>query len=66
VKPVHELSAAELLGLYRARKLSPVEATDAVLARIDALEPKLNAMFIVDADGARRQAKASEARWFGG
>lgn len=66
MKPVHELSAAELLGLYRARKLSPVEATDAVLARVDALEPKLNAMFIVDADGARRQAKASEARWFGG
>ena len=36
-------SAHELLDLYRAKQSSPVEAVRALLDRIDALEPKLNA-----------------------
>ena len=35
--------ATELTALIRAKKLSPVELTRAVLARIDALNPTLNA-----------------------
>src|SRR5262249_44630627 len=35
--------AAELVRLYRARKASPLEVMQAVLARIDAVNPKLNA-----------------------
>src|SRR5262245_6616590 len=37
------LSLAEAANLVRRRELSPVELTEAVLARIDALEPRLNA-----------------------
>ena len=55
-------SASELGRLYRSRELSPVEVTDAVLARIEWLNPKLNAFLTVTADLAREQAKASEAR----
>lgn len=58
-----DLSAAELLKSFAARTLSPVEVTDAVLARIDAWEPKLCALWAYDPEGARAQARASEQRW---
>jgi aspartyl-tRNA(Asn)/glutamyl-tRNA(Gln) amidotransferase subunit A len=57
------LSATDLLRLYRTRKASPVEATRAVLARIDKLNPVLNCFCLVDAKAALASAKASEARW---
>ena len=38
---LHDLGATELVALYRRRELSPVEATEAVLARIAAWEPQL-------------------------
>jgi Asp-tRNA(Asn)/Glu-tRNA(Gln) amidotransferase A subunit family amidase len=60
---LHDLSAMALLAGYRDGSLSPVEAVDATQARIDALEPKLNAMFVVQHDAARGAAKGSEARW---
>jgi aspartyl-tRNA(Asn)/glutamyl-tRNA(Gln) amidotransferase subunit A len=63
VKPFHDWSAAELLAAYRAKTLSPVDATRAVLARIAAWEPHLHATYALDPDGALRQAEASEARW---
>lgn len=56
-------SASELLQLYRERRASPVDATRAVLARIDALNPRLNAFCLVAHDEALDSAKASEARW---
>ena len=58
-----DLSAHELSQAFRARRLSPVEATRAALARMDMWEDKINAMYIIDADGALAQATASEARW---
>ncbi|MCO5090689.1 amidase [Bosea sp. (in: a-proteobacteria)] len=58
-----DLSASELLAAYRARRLSPVEVTRAVIARIAAWEPHLNALWAYDPEGALAQAKASEARW---
>jgi Asp-tRNA(Asn)/Glu-tRNA(Gln) amidotransferase A subunit family amidase len=60
---LHERSAAELVAAFRRRELSPLEATRAALARIAEMEPKLNAMYRVDRDGAIEQARAAEARW---
>jgi aspartyl-tRNA(Asn)/glutamyl-tRNA(Gln) amidotransferase subunit A len=60
---IHELSAEALWSAYRARQLSPVEVTRAALARIAAWEPKINAMYVIDAEGALAAAAASEARW---
>lgn len=56
-------SATELVQRYRAKQLSPVEVTQAVLARIGELNPKLNAFCRVDEAGALAAARASEARW---
>ncbi|KQW67573.1 amidase [Ensifer sp. T173] len=58
-----DFTAVDLVEAYRLRKLSPVEVVDAVIARIDASEPKLNALWAYDPDEARKAAKASEARW---
>ena len=56
-------SATELVRGYRAKRLSPLEVTQAVLARIGELNPKLNAYCIVDEDGALAAARAAQARW---
>ena len=58
-----QCSAHELLQLYRSGAASPVEATAAVLARIAALNPQLNAFCLVAGDDAMAAARASEARW---
>ncbi len=58
-----DCTATELLQLYRAGQASPVEATRAVLARIDALNPALNAFCLVAHEAAMHSAKGSEARW---
>jgi len=63
---LHDLSAHELSQGYRDRRVSPVEVTRAALARMDAWEAKINAMYIIDAEGALAQATASEARWRNG
>jgi aspartyl-tRNA(Asn)/glutamyl-tRNA(Gln) amidotransferase subunit A len=59
-------SAHALVGRYRDGSLSPVEATRAVLARIEALNPILRAYCLVDAEAALDAARASEARWRAG
>jgi aspartyl-tRNA(Asn)/glutamyl-tRNA(Gln) amidotransferase subunit A len=60
------LSATELVALYRAKKLSPVEAVRATLARIERFNPIVNAFCHLDAAGALAAARASEARWQSG
>ncbi len=56
------LPATELLRRYRAKTLSPVEATQAALDRIER-HHALNAFIRVEADAALEAARASEARW---
>ncbi|MGH8797927.1 MAG: amidase [Caldimonas sp.] len=58
-----DCSADLLLRLYHSGQASPVEATRAVLARIERLNPILNAYCHVAADEAVEAARASEARW---
>ena len=60
---LQQLSAADLLALYARREVSPLEATRAVIAHIEAWEPHLNATYAFDPEGALAQARASEARW---
>lgn len=54
-----ELSASEMSRLIAAKELSPVELTESALARVEAIEPSVNAFVTVMADEARTQAKAA-------
>jgi aspartyl-tRNA(Asn)/glutamyl-tRNA(Gln) amidotransferase subunit A len=54
------LPATEVASLIRSKKVSPVEVTAAVLARIERLNPALNAFCTVTHDLARRAAKEAE------
>jgi aspartyl-tRNA(Asn)/glutamyl-tRNA(Gln) amidotransferase subunit A len=56
-------TASELLQHYRARALSPVELTRAVLERIERHDPQINAFVTVDADAALAAAEESERRF---
>jgi aspartyl-tRNA(Asn)/glutamyl-tRNA(Gln) amidotransferase subunit A len=60
------LSATELVRLYRAKRLSPVEAVKATLARIERFNATVNAYCHLDVDGALAAARQSEARWMAG
>ena len=63
---IHDMSATEILGAYKSRKLSPVDVTDAVIRRIEAWEPKLKALYAPDFEGARKAARQAESRWQAG
>lgn len=55
------LSLAEASELVRAQKVSPLDLTRACLARIEALDPKLNAFITLTAESALGAARAAEA-----
>ena len=63
MSPLQDLDAVQVAAQYASGALSPVEFTRACLERIDAWEPRLNAMYRVDRDGALASAKAAETRW---
>ncbi|HWE89717.1 MAG TPA: amidase [Pseudonocardiaceae bacterium] len=58
-----DLTATELLAAYRAGTLSPVEVTEAVLARIEQADPAVNAFRMIAADEALTAATESAHRW---
>jgi aspartyl-tRNA(Asn)/glutamyl-tRNA(Gln) amidotransferase subunit A len=60
------MSAAALLTAYRGRELSPVEVAEAVLERIERLNPRLGAYLTVDTAGALAAARAAEAAYLAG
>jgi aspartyl-tRNA(Asn)/glutamyl-tRNA(Gln) amidotransferase subunit A len=59
----HDLDAVQLAAQYASGALSPVEFTQACLARIAACETNLNAMYRIDREESLRAAYASESRW---
>ncbi|HYR35707.1 MAG TPA: amidase [Burkholderiales bacterium] len=60
---IHELTARELSARYAAGELSPVDAARAALARIEAWEPRINAMYRLSTEQALDAARASDTRW---
>jgi aspartyl-tRNA(Asn)/glutamyl-tRNA(Gln) amidotransferase subunit A len=64
------LTVQEVAALIRSRKVSPVELTQACLARIEALNGSLNAFITVTAESALADARSAESevqhgRWLG-
>jgi amidase len=55
---VHLVDVAELI---RTKQISPVELTKTMLARIEAVDPKLHAYVTITAEQAMAQARAAEA-----
>jgi len=53
-------SIEQAARLLRRREISPVELVEQALARIERLNPAINAFITVVADRARRQARAAE------
>lgn len=65
-KPLHFLTIHEAQGLIRARQLSPVELTRAVLARIQAVDGELRAYLKLFPERALEEARRAEAEILGG
>jgi aspartyl-tRNA(Asn)/glutamyl-tRNA(Gln) amidotransferase subunit A len=61
-----DFTATELVGAFHSRSISPVEATKAVLGRIERLNPILNAFCHLAPEEALEAARASEERWMRG
>jgi amidase len=53
--------ATELHRLYQARKTSPLEVMRAVLERVDAVNPKLNALVTLERESALKTARMATA-----
>jgi aspartyl-tRNA(Asn)/glutamyl-tRNA(Gln) amidotransferase subunit A len=60
------LSAGELLGGYRARRLSPVEVVEALAARIEELNPQLGAFTTLCLERALDEAHTVEQQYVHG
>ena len=61
MKDVTFLPAVELRKLYRTRKASPLEVMQALLARIDAVNPAVNAIVTLARDSALWEARRATA-----
>ncbi len=60
MKELEWLTATEIGAAYAARKLSPVELVQALIARIETHNPKVGAFISVDADAALDAARQAE------
>jgi aspartyl-tRNA(Asn)/glutamyl-tRNA(Gln) amidotransferase subunit A len=61
-----ELSAADLVAGYAGGRFTPRHALDSMLARIESINPRINAVVTRDIAGARAAADASSVRWRSG
>src|SRR5258706_14473976 len=60
------MSAGELSAAFASREFSPVEATEACLARIEGLDAEINCFCHLEPELSLAQAEASESRWLAG
>lgn len=63
---LHDLTAVQLLALYRSRQLSPVEYLQHLIAHIERWEPHLCALYAYAPERALGEAREAEARWLKG
>jgi len=56
------LTALQLRKAIKTRKLSPVEVVDAVIERVDRINPKINAYCTLVPENARTEAKKAESK----
>ncbi|MBC9937484.1 MULTISPECIES: amidase [unclassified Leucobacter] len=61
-----DLDAGTLSERYASGDLTPSEVAEDVIARVEAREPELNALYLFDAAQVRADAAASSARWAAG
>jgi aspartyl-tRNA(Asn)/glutamyl-tRNA(Gln) amidotransferase subunit A len=59
---LHQLTLSEAREALMRGEITSVELTDALLARIAAVEPQVHAFLTIDAEGARSQAQSADAR----
>ena len=62
---LHWLTIADAARLIERRRLSPVELTNALIARVEALDPQLNAFLLPTPEKARanRPERRSARSW---
>ncbi len=58
-----QFNAPQLSASFASREISPVEVAKSLLARVGALNAKVNAFCLIDEPATLAQAEASEARW---
>jgi aspartyl-tRNA(Asn)/glutamyl-tRNA(Gln) amidotransferase subunit A len=63
---IPNIEATELVTLYRARTLSPVDVVRDAIGRIGRFDPTVHAFVVLDEEAALAAARASEARWIKG
>ncbi len=63
---LHWLSAVDLVRAYRAKTLSPIDVTRALLDRIATHDGEINAFCLIDRSAALGAAGRSEQRWLRG
>ena len=57
---MHTQTIASLAAALKAKKISSVELTQSVLARVTGAQPSLNAFVTIDTEGALQQARAAD------
>ena len=63
---IHWMSAVELVKAYKEKKLSPVEVVEALFKRIEAVNPKINALVTLLPEKASAAAKEAERKIMAG
>jgi len=64
--PIVASGVVGLAGMFATRLVTPVQALEISLSRIEQFNGALNAFLAVDHEGAARDAEASNRRWAAG